>query len=288
MQVQPCALHTPHASPIGLRQSPYLAYAECAICALLSNAETLMMTDMIRALVFDLDDTLVQTERLKALSYAKAARELRPTVSEDDVLEAFKDVVGGARNEVAMALMQRFALDAPALTRLAEMGLDHPWQVYLRLRQYHYDSILADEGLLQRSVYPHNLELLRSVRGSGYKTGLATMSHCSAAQRVLDAIGARDLLDMYVAREDVERGKPDPEIYLLAAKLLGVTPQEALVIEDSPNGARAALNAGMNVIVVTTPFTRQQFAREAIVDRRWIVDDPGDLRWVVNQALKND
>jgi beta-phosphoglucomutase-like phosphatase (HAD superfamily) len=102
---------------------------------------------------------------------------------------------------------------------------------------------------------------------------------------VLDAIGARDLLDVYVAREDVERGKPDPEIYVLAAKLLVVPPQQTLVIEDSPNGARAALGAGMNVIVVTTPFTQQQFAREPIVDRRWIVDDPGDLGWVVNEAL---
>jgi HAD superfamily hydrolase (TIGR01509 family) len=240
---------------------------------------------MIRALVFDLDDTLVQTERLKALSYAKAAHELRPNLDEGDVVEAFKDVVGGARNEVAQALMQRFDLEPPARAQQAALGLDFPWQVFLRIRQRFYDEILADEGLLQRSVYQHNLDLLRSVRSSGYKTGLATMSHCHAAQRVLDAIGARDLLDVYVAREDVERSKPDPEIYVLAAKLLAVQPQQTLVIEDSPNGARAALGAGMNVIVVTTPFTRQQFAHEPIVDRRWIVDDPGDLRWVVNEAL---
>jgi len=239
----------------------------------------------ISAIVFDLDDTLVQTERLKALSYAKAARALRPDVSQDDVLNAFKDVVGGARNEVAMALVQRFDLEAAARAQLEAMNVDHPWQVFLRIRQHHYDDILADEGLLKRSVYTHNFDLLRTVRNDGYKTGLATMSHCDAAQRVLDAIGARDLLDVYVAREDVEHGKPDPEIYLLAAKLLDVSPQQTLVIEDSPNGARAALNAGMNVIVVTTPFTRQQFARETIVDRRWVVDDPDDLRRVMQDAL---
>ncbi len=238
---------------------------------------------MIAALIFDLDDTLVQTERLKALSYARAARELRAELREDDVIAGFSDVVGAARNEVAMALMQRFNLDAAASARLSLLGLSHPWQVLLRLRQAHYDTMLADEGLLRRSVITHNLDLLRDVHRSGIKTALATMSHCHAAQHVLDAIGARDLLDVYVAREDVERGKPDPEIYLLAARLLDVAPGECLVIEDSPNGARAALAAGMHVIVVTTPFTRLQFARENIVDRRWVVDDPGDLRLVVKQ-----
>jgi beta-phosphoglucomutase-like phosphatase (HAD superfamily) len=64
-----------------------------------------------------------------------------------------------------------------------------------------------------------------------------------------------------------------------------VQPQQTLVIEDSSYGARAALGAGMHVIVVTTSFTQQQFAHEPIVDRRWIVDDLGEFRCVANGAL---
>ena len=55
---------------------------------------------MIRAFVFDLDGTLVETEELKALSYARAATELRPALREDEVVEAFKDLVGLSRQEV--------------------------------------------------------------------------------------------------------------------------------------------------------------------------------------------
>ena len=67
---------------------------------------------MIRAMIFDLDGTLVQTERLKALSYARAVVELCPhETSEEAVVEAFKEVVGLPRREVAVALMERFGLE---------------------------------------------------------------------------------------------------------------------------------------------------------------------------------
>jgi phosphoglycolate phosphatase-like HAD superfamily hydrolase len=74
---------------------------------------------MIRAMIFDLDGTLVQTERLKALSYARATVELCPyTLSEAEAVEAFKDVVGLPRREVAQALVERF--DPTTLTAVVQ------------------------------------------------------------------------------------------------------------------------------------------------------------------------
>jgi phosphoglycolate phosphatase-like HAD superfamily hydrolase len=69
---------------------------------------------MIRAFVFDLDGTLVETEELKALSYARAAVELCPDLVEADVVEAFKDFVGRSRQEVATGLVRRFGLQEAA------------------------------------------------------------------------------------------------------------------------------------------------------------------------------
>ena len=66
---------------------------------------------MIQAMIFDLDGMLVQTERLKAISYAQSAVELCPdALTEAQVIEAFKEVVGLSRQEVAVALMERFSL----------------------------------------------------------------------------------------------------------------------------------------------------------------------------------
>ena len=74
---------------------------------------------MIRAMIFNLDGTLVQTERLKALSYARAAVELCPhALGEGEVAEAFKEVVGLSRREVATALVKRSGLEAKVLGRM--------------------------------------------------------------------------------------------------------------------------------------------------------------------------
>ena len=79
-------------------------------------------TGMIRAFVFDLDGTLVETEELKALSYARAATALRPDLNEGEVIAAFGDLVGLSRQEVAVGLMRRFGLEEAARARMAEFG----------------------------------------------------------------------------------------------------------------------------------------------------------------------
>ncbi|MCJ7535768.1 MAG: hypothetical protein MUO57_09570, partial [Anaerolineales bacterium] len=104
---------------------------------------------MIRALIFDLDGTLVQTERLKALSYAGAAIELSPhQISEGQVVEAFKEVVGLARQEVAQTLVDRFDLQEKAAERMAEFGVSTPWQAFIQVRLQHYEAMLADPQIL--------------------------------------------------------------------------------------------------------------------------------------------
>jgi len=241
---------------------------------------------MIRAMIFDLDGTLVQTERLKALSYARAAVELCPyTLSEAEAVEAFKDVVGLPRREVAQALVERFDLEEKARSRMAEFGVSAPWQAFVQVRLRFYEEMLADPEVLRANQWPHNVALLDEARRTGCKTALATMSRCTQAQRILDVLGLSEAFDFVATRDDVERGKPDPEIYQLVGRELAQATAECLVIEDSPSGVKAALAAGMWCIAVTTPFTRQRIHAEGLLDEHWIVDDPTTLTTIVQRMV---
>jgi HAD superfamily hydrolase (TIGR01549 family) len=243
---------------------------------------------MIKAMIFDLDGTLVQTEKLKALSYARAAVELCPSeIKESEVLEAFKDVVGLSRQQVASTLVERFDLRETARKRMDEFGVSTPWQAFVQVRLEIYQQMLADPQVIRDNQWSHNLALLAQARRENCRVGLATMSYCSQVKRVLEILELNDVFDFVASRDDVKHGKPDPEIYLLAARELGVNPGESLVIEDSPSGVQAALNAGMNVVAVSTPFTRQRLHEGGLLPEGHIVDDPADLERIVDHVIRH-
>lgn len=242
---------------------------------------------MIRAMIFDLDGTLVQTEMLKAISYARAAVELCPQeLREDEVLEAFKQVVGLSRREVAQRLVDRFQLQDKAREQMSQYGVDTPWQAFIQVRLRHYEQMLSDPGVIVSHQWPNNLEVLELARASQCSTGLATMSRCRQATRVLKILELQQAFDFVASRDDVENGKPDPEIYELVARELEVPAPECLVLEDSPSGVEAAISAGMWCIAVTTPFTHDGVHEQGLLPTEWIVDDPNQVLEAVGRMLE--
>lgn len=237
-------------------------------------------------MIFDLDGTLVQTERLKAISYAKAAVDLRPDLDETEVVKAFKDVVGLPRHEVAQRLTERFDLAAAAAQRMEELGVHTRWQVLVQLRLRIYERMLDDPATILRHRWPHSLALLKQARERGCKTALATMSHCEQVRRILDVLELRESFDFIATRDDVEHGKPDPEIYTLISRELAVTPAECLVIEDSPAGVQAASAAGMKIVALATPMTRARLHDLGLLPAEWIVDAPDDLLRMVAELAE--
>ena len=110
-------------------------------------------------------------------------------------------------------------------------------------------------------------------------------NNINEALDVLKSLDLEQYLDEVLTREDVEKAKPGPEIYLLAAQKLGVQPQDCLVLEDSPNGVRAGVAAGMNVIEVATPFTITGLHKSQVLEHAWVVHDPEKLLDVVRDRI---
>jgi HAD superfamily hydrolase (TIGR01509 family) len=242
---------------------------------------------MIKAFILDLDGTLVETEPLKNVAYAQVALALSSdSLKAEDVIAAATELIGVPAPETAMALVQRFGLEEAARARMSEYGAAAPWQAFSRMQLRAYNRLLDDPGVLHRVQLPDAVSLLHEVRQTGYKTALATMSYRREVQRLLDALGWRDVFDVVVTADDVERGKPDPEIYQRTAQELALQPAECLVIEDSPSGVAGALAAGMRCIAVPTSLTRQAVHAARLLDERWIVDDPAMLREVVEERVR--
>ena len=101
-----------------------------------------------------------------------------------------------------------------------------------------YEELLADPNIVFAHRYPHNIALLRDVRREGYMIALATHSHREQARRVLSILGLAEEFDVIVTRDDVEHGKPDPEMQLLAARELGWGRMSPWRSRTPPRGSR--------------------------------------------------
>lgn len=241
---------------------------------------------MINAVLFDLDGTLVQTERLKAEAYGLAIQRIRNLPEpETRTADYYAEVVGSTPEQVSRFLMERFDLEAELRELMPENDASEPWEVLTNMRLSIYNEMVADPQVLRDNQWPHTVGLLKAAKDQPCLTGLVTSSRRNEALHVLKSLEIESLIDVVLAAEDVEKHKPDPEVYLLAASRLAVEPQDCLVIEDSPAGVRAASAAGMNVVAVATPFTLAGLHVKEVVDHAWIVHEPTELIEVVQQRI---
>ena len=112
------------------------------------------------------------------------------------------------------------------ITEQEAQEASQPVEVLTAMWKAIYDDMVADAQVLRDNQWPHTVGLLRVARDAYCSTALATMSHRAEALHVLRALDLEGSLDVVLAREDVEKPKPDPEIYSLAAQKLNAPPSE--------------------------------------------------------------
>jgi HAD superfamily hydrolase (TIGR01509 family) len=208
---------------------------------------------MIDAVVFDMDGVIVDSEQVW-----------------DDVREQLAKERGGRWHEGAQAAM---------------MGMSSPeWSAYMHdeigLRESP-DEINAEVVKRMLERYRDRLPLIdgavEAVRrlASEFRLGVASSSNLPLIAAVLERAGIAELFDAVVSSEEVQRGKPAPDVYLEAMRRLGAEPGQAAAIEDSSNGIRAAHAAGMHVIALPNPHYPPPPDALALADV--VIGSPGDL-----------
>ncbi|MEE8362694.1 MAG: HAD family phosphatase [Dehalococcoidia bacterium] len=237
---------------------------------------------MIRAFIFDLDGTLVETEMLKARAYAALAQRLLGLDAPDGrAIKLYGRLVGSTDEVFARAMVEELGL-APALLCT---GGEEPWEALHRLRMELYRREFGTGEALRAAAYEHSLALLREQRAAGRLAAVATSSFTPEAKRVLALLGVAGRLDAVVGREQVSRSKPDPEIYLTTAERLGIRPGEAVVVEDSVVGLAAGVAAGMPCIAVASAFSGDSLREQTVLAQEWVVYDPVRLPAVAARRI---
>jgi len=183
------------------------------------------------AVLWDMDGTLIDSERLWTIALDEIAHDL-----------------GGAVGPAARAAVTGVDIDTCVSVLLAEVGRPETAEqaAAVRTRLLDRTAELIGDGVDWR---PGALAALRAVRQTGVPTALVTNSTRQITELALDGIG-REFFDVTVCGDEVAAGKPEPDPYLRAAALLDVDVTACVAVEDSPNGALAAERAGAAVLVV--------------------------------------
>ncbi len=154
-----------------------------------------------------------------------------------------------------------------------------------KIKEEEIRSLGEEKEALYREIYapevaplPGFIDFLRSLRENHVKTAVATAAPKVNLDFLLDHIDLRNDLDVLVDDSEVNKGKPDPEIYLKAAERLDHPPELCLVFEDSLAGIQSAINAGMKVVGVTTTNPAQKMQSTNLVIKDFTEIDMDKIR----------
>jgi HAD superfamily hydrolase (TIGR01509 family) len=192
--------------------------------------------DSIKAIIFDMDGLMIDSERLYFDVERALARNYGKEVSD----------------ETLMKMMGRSPLEAMSIYAM-DLGFDISSEELLRLRNDMFVDRLRNEVSAMKGLY----EMLNRFEGK-LKMAIATGSPEEFLRIVIDKLKIEKYFDVLQPSDEIKEGKPNPEIYLKAAEKLKVLPSECIVLEDSCNGALAGKRAGCYTIAVPSEYTCKQ------------------------------
>lgn len=186
---------------------------------------------MIKAVIFDLDGTLIDTEKYYRINWPKAFEHFGYKMTDDQYLS-----LRSLGKPFVQKLLKEYSGDE-----------NFDYAAVIEYRSKLMEETIAKNGL---QVKKGAVELLQFLSQKGIEIAVATASPVERAKRYLEQVDLLSYFNKIISARNMKEGKPSPDVYLFACKELELLPDECLAIEDSPNGALSAARAGCKVVMV--------------------------------------
>lgn len=187
---------------------------------------------MYKAVVFDMDGVLVDTEKIYRRSWKINGMSIG--ITEQDMDHICDRVAGGNKASNARVFKDI-------------MGEDFDYLAFRQRTMELFDEYVREHGV---EIKAHVADTLKYLKDKGVKIALATSTERERAEKRLESVGILEYFDTRVCGDEVTRGKPNPDIYLKACEKLGVKPSDTVGVEDSVNGVIAAHSAGLFTVMM--------------------------------------
>jgi len=184
-----------------------------------------------RAVLWDMDGTLVDSAEYHWQAWRETMSREGSPIKREDFLATF-----GQRND---SILKRWLGARATIESIRRIG---------DAKEALYRKYVREKGI---AALPGALHWVKVLHSEGWKQAIASAAPRANIETILDGLQAAEYFQAIVAAEDVHRGKPDPEVFLVAAGKLGVHPARCIVVEDAQHGIEAARAAGMKSIGVS-------------------------------------
>ena len=185
---------------------------------------------MIKAIIFDMDGLMIDSERVTFECYQERLKDMNLTMDE----EFYKTLLGKPIKGIYQRFYDVYGNDFPIENVIQDVH-------QLMAERFETEGVPVKKGLV---------ELLHYLKDNNYKTIVATSSNRDRVDKILAQAKITEFFDDSVCGDEVTKGKPNPEVFLKSCQKLGVNVDEAIVLEDSEAGIQASYDANIKVICI--------------------------------------
>ena len=185
---------------------------------------------MIKAIIFDMDGLMIDSERVTFECYQERLKDMNLTMDE----EFYKTLLGKPIKGIYQRFYDVYGNDFPIENVIQDVH-------QLMAERFETEGVPVKKGLV---------ELLHYLKDNNYKTIVATSSNRDRVDKILAQAKITEFFDDSICGDEVTKGKPNPEVFLKSCQKLGVNVDEAIVLEDSEAGIQASYDANIKVICI--------------------------------------